>query len=187
MASLIFVRTKVIDRKSALRVRSSSGQNIQWKLQLFLLFTLPESQATCISTDNASVFNCSYIITRMQFCQINSSRIQNKLLPHKVLLPEMLNLIRCSAFTVFKKYRDRTSLVVQWLRIRLSMQGTQVQSLIREDPTCHGATEPVPNYQAHILHLLKPCVPRAHAPQQEKSLQWEAHVPQWRVAPTHCN
>ena len=36
-----------------------------------------------------------------------------------------------------------TSLVVQWLRIHLPMQGTWVQSLVREDPTCHGATKPV--------------------------------------------
>ena len=36
-----------------------------------------------------------------------------------------------------------TSLVVQWLRIRLPMQGTQVQSLVWEDPTCRGATKPV--------------------------------------------
>ena len=34
------------------------------------------------------------------------------------------------------------SLVVQWLRIFLSMQGTQVQSLVWEDSTCHGASEP---------------------------------------------
>ena len=36
-----------------------------------------------------------------------------------------------------------TSLIVQWLRIRLPMQGTQVRALVREDPTCHGATKPV--------------------------------------------
>ena len=36
-----------------------------------------------------------------------------------------------------------TSLVVQWLRIRLPMQGTQVRALVREDPTCHGATKPL--------------------------------------------
>ena len=36
-----------------------------------------------------------------------------------------------------------TSLVAQWLRIRLSLQGTQVQSLVQEDPTCCGATKPV--------------------------------------------
>ena len=32
-----------------------------------------------------------------------------------------------------------TSLVVQWLRIQLSIQGTPVQSLVQEDPTCHRA------------------------------------------------
>ncbi|KAJ8797808.1 hypothetical protein J1605_017010 [Eschrichtius robustus] len=37
----------------------------------------------------------------------------------------------------------RTSLVAQWLRIRLPMQGTWVQALVREDPTCRGATKPV--------------------------------------------
>ena len=35
------------------------------------------------------------------------------------------------------------SLVVQWLRIHLSMQGMQIQSLVgKRDPTCHGATKP---------------------------------------------
>ena len=29
--------------------------------------------------------------------------------------------------------------------------------------------------------------PRAHAPQQEKPPQWEAHAPQWTVALTHRN
>ena len=37
----------------------------------------------------------------------------------------------------------RASLVVQWLRICLPMQGTRVQALVWEDPTCHGATRPV--------------------------------------------
>ena len=35
------------------------------------------------------------------------------------------------------------SLVVQWLRIRLPMQGTWVRALVWEDPTCRGATRPV--------------------------------------------
>ena len=35
------------------------------------------------------------------------------------------------------------SLLAQWLRIRLPMQGAQIQSLAQEDPTCHGATKPV--------------------------------------------
>ena len=35
------------------------------------------------------------------------------------------------------------SLVVQWLRICLPMQGTRVQALVREVPTCRGATKPM--------------------------------------------
>ena len=35
------------------------------------------------------------------------------------------------------------SLVVQWLRICLPMQGTWVRAPVWEDPTCHGATKPV--------------------------------------------
>ena len=47
------------------------------------------------------------------------------------------------------------------------MQGTRVRALVREDPTCRGATKPVHhNYWARV--------PRAHAPQQKKPLQWEA-------------
>ena len=35
-----------------------------------------------------------------------------------------------------------TSLVAQWLRIRLPVHGTWVQALVQEDPTCRGATTP---------------------------------------------
>ncbi|KAJ8788993.1 hypothetical protein J1605_022399 [Eschrichtius robustus] len=36
-----------------------------------------------------------------------------------------------------------TSLVAQWLRIRLPLQGTRVRALVRENPTCCRATKPV--------------------------------------------
>ena len=71
-----------------------------------------------------------------------------------------------------------TSLVVQWLRIRPPIQGTQFQSVVWEDPTRCGANKPmhhnywacalgptVRNYWARMLQLLKPTRPRAHAPQ----------------------
>ena len=61
------------------------------------------------------------------------------------------------------------SLVAQWLRICLPVQGTRVRALVREHPTCRGATEPVchdywacalepasHNYWAHESQLLKP-------------------------------
>ena len=45
-----------------------------------------------------------------------------------------------------------TSLVAQWLRVHLPMQGTRVRALAREDPTCRGATKPVHhNYRACAL------------------------------------
>ena len=42
----------------------------------------------------------------------------------------------------FKKAEGGASLVAQWLRIRLPMQGTRVRALAQEDPTCGGATKP---------------------------------------------
>ena len=41
------------------------------------------------------------------------------------------------------KRTNRASLVAQWLRICLPMQGTRVRALVWEDPTCRGATTPV--------------------------------------------
>ena len=68
-----------------------------------------------------------------------------------------------------RNHVPRTSLVAQWLRIRLPRQGTEVRALVREDPTCRGATKPVHhnyracalepasrNYWARVLQLLKP-------------------------------
>ena len=44
---------------------------------------------------------------------------------------------------VIKKQPLRASLMAQWLRVCLPMQGTQVRALVWEDPTCRGATGPV--------------------------------------------
>ena len=35
------------------------------------------------------------------------------------------------------------SLMIPWLRVLLSVQETQVQSLVWDDPTYHGETKPV--------------------------------------------
>ena len=45
--------------------------------------------------------------------------------------------------TVIKNLPTGASLVAQWLRICLPMQGTRVRALVWEDPTCCGATRPV--------------------------------------------
>ena len=72
------------------------------------------------------------------------------------------------------------SLVVQWLRVCLPMWGTRVRALVWEDPTCRRATRPV-------SHNCWACASGACALQQERPWWWEAHAPQWRVAPTCHN
>ena len=72
-------------------------------------------------------------------------------------------------FSIGSQHAFGASLVAQWLRIHLPMQGTRVQSLIQEDPTCRGASKSVHhnywgcgleptshNYWAHAPQLLKP-------------------------------
>ena len=78
------------------------------------------------------------------------------------------------------KFMCRASLVAQWLRVCLPMQGTRVRALVWEDPTCLRATKPVShNYWA--------CASGACAPQRERPRQWEARAPRWRVAPACRN
>ena len=50
--------------------------------------------------------------------------------------------------------------MAQWIRVCLLMKGTQVRSLVWEDPTCREATKP------SRPQLLKPAHARAGAPQQ---------------------
>ena len=53
---------------------------------------------------------------------------------------------------LYKKEKIGTSLVAQWLRICLPMQGTWAQSLVQEDATSLGATKAVcHNYRACAL------------------------------------
>ena len=91
------------------------------------------------------------------------------------------------------------------LRIHLLMQGTQARSLIWEDSRCLRQLKPVRHSwwapalepsthkpqllsphaataEARMLQLLKPACLEPWASKQEKPLQWEACVLQWRVA-----
>ena len=57
---------------------------------------------------------------------------------------KLLELINEFGKVAVKKINaQRASLVVQWLRICLPMQGPRVRALVWEDPTCHGAAGPV--------------------------------------------
>ena len=55
-------------------------------------------------------------------------------------LPTLKSIL---SFLFLKEQKPRASLVAQWLRICLPMQGTRVRALVWEDPTCRGAARPV--------------------------------------------
>ena len=78
-------------------------------------------------------------------------------------------LLRLKCFSDLSLEECWASLVRQWLRICLPMQGTRVRALVQEDPTCRGATKPVHhnywacalepvshNYWVRVPQLLKP-------------------------------
>ena len=55
-----------------------------------------------------------------------------------------------------KKWIYWISLVAQWLRIHLPLQGSRAQVLVQEDSTCRGA-------MAHAPQLLSPCAATTEA------------------------
>ena len=71
--------------------------------------------------------------------------------------PTIIVLLSISPF----KSKYGASLVAQWLRICLLMQGTRVRALVWEDPTCRRATGPV-------SHNCWACASGACAPQWER-------------------
>ena len=147
---------------------------------------------------NNIFFSLACFIVRIQYIiHITYKRCVNRLfmLSVRLLINNRLLVVNLGGV---KSYELRASLVAQWLRIRVPMQGTWVWSLVREDPTCHGATKPVSHnywacalepvshsYWARAPQLLSPFTttaeahaPRARAPQQEKPPCWEACAPQ---------
>ena len=64
---------------------------------------------------------------------------------------QVVIILKCVCKKMYRKVSDLirlktaagASLVAQWLRICLPMQGTRVRALVWEDPTCRGATRPV--------------------------------------------
>ena len=108
-----------------------------------------------------------------------------------------ISYLRLEIYVYIKQLWDLPGNAV--VKNHLPMQGTQVQALIREDPTCRRASKPVRhnywvcalelashNYWARVPQLLKPvCLePMLH---NENPPQWEARAPQQRVAPTRRN
>ena len=81
---------------------------------------------------------------------------------------EMLSILIYFKQNIFLKvYCSRASLVAQWSRICLTMQETQVWSLIWEDPTHYGATTPMSHSywacRTQESQLLNPCATATEA------------------------
>ena len=89
---------------------------------------------------------------------------------------------------------EQASLVVQWLRILLPMQGTQVWALVWEDPTCRRATKPVRHncwacalepashkYWARVPQLLRPVrlEPVLHSKRSRRNEKPAHHNEEW--------
>ena len=97
---------------------------------------------------------------------------QGKLQSVRGLMTHISDWLWCFTLDIkylLRIYQRGASLVVQWLRICLPVQGTWVQVLAQEYPTCRRATKPVchnywacalepasHNYWAHVPQLLKP-------------------------------
>ena len=74
-----------------------------------------------------------------------------------------------------KNKTARTSLVSQWIRFRLLMQGTQVRSLVRKECLCHRAAKPL-NHSYGSLGTLGPALHTKRSQHLAKSahLDWGA-------------
>ena len=75
--------------------------------------------------------------------KVSSDFLKNKVFTYKTTmhLSKPGNLTQY--FTLIKFTHLGDSLVAQWLRVHLPMQGTQIQSLVWENPTGRGAAKPV--------------------------------------------
>ena len=98
----------------------------------------------CFLTENqARNFHMILDYSSNNFCRLHSYMSMVKYTKDKG------NILKIKS--PFKNYL-RASLVAQWLRICLPMQGTRVRALVREDPTCRRVTKPVcHNYWACAL------------------------------------
>ena len=137
------------------------------------LTTVPPGKSLSILHLAVYICPCHHLIFTKVDKQFNGERIDistNSVGTIWICMQNMsLSFILTPYIKINSKWITETSLVAQWLRIHLPMQGTWVRSQVQEDPTCHGATKLVHhnywactlepaghNYWARVPQLLKP-------------------------------
>ena len=84
-----------------------------------------------------------YVLMHYRERQCSFLTPEEKLLEFRNLGKKKIIVLVSGDLLYLKMPAGGASLVAQWLRIRLPMQGTWVQALVWVDPTCRGATKPV--------------------------------------------
>ena len=143
-------------------------ENAGARLYLWTLWTFNQSISTFLKEKIYLFFYfccCVWVGVEKQTFPSWSEKLQGHIA--KLWMPGVVKTWRHfwtqSSIHVCCRWRNhRTSLMAQWLRICLPVPGTQVLSLVQEDPTCLRVTKPVCHrYWACVLESTL-CKKRSH-------------------------
>ena len=104
-----------------------SSSTLNWKMKKIIIILILTKLKGSNELKSLKVFH-------------NYIKAFHKLVSHIHILQISISKVRSNSH---QNFTFGTSLVAQWLRICLPMQGTWVRALVWEDPTCRGATGPV--------------------------------------------
>ena len=180
---VIYARARILTLSQDRLLLALSHSAWHWSPQNYLLHTAKKKQALWVSQD--TIFTYERVNRFFQLTILSTDKDVIKLVFHRarrdvnrhILESKLLWNVQtsCLSSTIIKQYR--TSLLVQWLRICLPIQGTWVPSLVWEDPTGHRTTKSVcPNYWACALEpglcrKRSHCKENSHTATREKPLQ----------------
>ena len=121
----------------SLREKDSSSAKIPFNCQddrkIFVNVHIPHDKANILLL---AYYLSATVLSTPPATELNDDCECSKNITKKII-------ITMEIYSSIQKLWRWASLVAQWLRICLLMQGTRVRALVWEDPTCHGAAGPV--------------------------------------------
>ena len=146
----------------SINIRSSRRKNL-WSKDTFEIIEFRDKKEKRTKNSKESLRELWNIIKKsnVQIIRVPEGEQKEEVAEgiYKEIMPESSNFGRNFVIQVHEAHRSPNifnlkrsspryiiigaSLVAQWLRICLLMQGTRVRALVWEDPTCQGATGPV--------------------------------------------